>query len=536
MTARIRLVGAALLMAATSFIAVELVRGQAATKPVTEQDIVAMIGLGLDDEAIAARIKKAGLAFEPGDPALQKLKAGGASEAVLKAVQEAAKSKPAAPAQNAVTYEQILQMLTLGIDEEGILKRLEKSPTVFTLDASQVAALKRAGATDKLLASMSGQRPGSPQSGDITDLAIILDCSGSMKELTTGRETKMTVAKRVVTDLVQKIPEGLNVTFLIYGHEVYGGAEDPRNCQAVRVARPLAPLDASGKLELTQMISRLQPTGATPIALSLRRAGEELAKSKALCGLVLITDGVETCKGDPAAEAAALVANLKVSFGVNVVGFGVKPEENAILKSIADAGHGKYYAAADANALTESIAAIAQEIQSKAKPPEAVASSRRAVKVVQPMIELLPMKEILLTEAGAPKPTLNNYVKAKVDKYDEEIRIPSGTIKYELWWIPKTGHALRMATDLLFPERKVVTIKPEDYLGLIRVKGTGSVKQILVVPAGSPKSTRTNYATQDAKKYGDLMIVPVGKYDIWVDDNVIEEGLEVTAGKLYELE
>jgi len=533
MNAQIRLWSAVMLV---TLVAVGLSWGQASSKPVGEQDLTSMLSLGLDDETIIARVKKTGLAFDVSDALLQKLKAAGASEAVVKSVQDAAKAKSAVPARNAVTYEQVLQMLTLGIDEEGILKRLSQSPTVFTLDARQVEALKKSGATEKLLAAMAGQRPAPSQAGDITDLAIILDCSGSMRELTTSQESKMSVAKRVVTDLVQRIPEGLSVTFVIYGHEIYGGADDPRNCQAVKVVRPLAPLDGSGKVELGQLIGRLQPTGATPIALSLRTAGDELKKNSALCGLVLITDGLETCKGDPAAEAAALVANLKVTFGVNVVGFGVKAEENAALQSIAAAGKGKYYAASDAKALTDAVAAIAQEIQAKAKPPEAVASGRRAVKVVQPTIELVPMKEILLTEAGVPKNSVYNYVKAKVEKYDEEIRIPSGTAKYELWWVPKDGHVLRLATDLVFPERKVVSIKPEVYLGMIRVKGTGAVKQVLVVPAGTPQNSRGNYTTQEAKKYGDVMIVPVGKYDIYVNENLIEEGLEVAAGKLYELE
>jgi hypothetical protein len=93
-----------------------------------------------------------------------------------------------------------------------------------------------------------------------------------------------------------------------------------------------------------------------------------------------------------------------------------------------------------------------------------------------------------------------------------------------------------LATDLIFPERKVVPIKPEEYLGMIRVKGTGAVKQVLVVPAGTPQNARGNYTTQEAKKYGDVMIVPMGKYDIYVNENLIEEGLEVAAGKLYELE
>src|SRR4029079_16364357 len=177
--------------------------------------------------------------------------------------------------------------------------------------------------------------------------------------------------------------------------------------------------------------------GATPIALSLKTAGQELAKNKSLCGLVLITDGLETCHGDPAGEAATLVANLKVTFGVNVVGFGVKPEENVALKAIADAGKGKYYAAQDAKALTDSISAIAQEIQAKAKPPEVVNTSRRSLKILQPAVEMPSMSEIVLVETDGPIKEARLYKKGSITKYDEEIRIPSPTTKYDIVWYPK---------------------------------------------------------------------------------------------------
>jgi hypothetical protein len=520
----------------TLCVVVGAIWAQTADKPLGEQEIVTLLGLGIDAEAVSARIKKGGVSFEVNDAALEKLKQAGAGDAVLAAVRSSAKPKASVAPADAVTYEQVQQLLSLGIGEDAILKRLERSPTIFTLDARQTEALKKAGATDKLLAAMAGQRPSAAISSDISDLAIILDCSGSMRELTPEREMKMAAAKRVVTDLVQKIPEGLNVTFVIYGHEAFGAANDPRNCKAVKVVRPLSPLDISGKAQLTQLISGLQPIGATPIALALRTAGQELAKNNALSGVVLVTDGLESCQGDPAAEAAALLANLKVTFGVNVIGFGVKPEENAALQSIAEAGKGKYYAAADAAALTAAIAAIALEIQAQAKPPEAVTSSRRAIKVVEPAIELAPMKEIILAEAGAAKNVLNAYARAKVAKYGEEIRIPSPTAKYDIWWVPNDGHPIVMVKDFNLPERKVVDIKPEEYLGLIQVKGSGMAKQIVAVPPGTAGNVLGAYTVQAAKKYGDIMVVPKGKYDIWVDTNVIEEGLAVEAGKLHALE
>ena len=518
-----------------------------ADKPLSEQELTALLGVGIDEAALVARVQKGGLAFEPTAGALDKLKAAGAGEALLKAVETAGK-KPAAagpPAAVPITYDQLLLLVKTGIGEEAILARLAKSPTKFVLDARQETELKAAGASDSLLAAMTGKPGAGAAAGavagvaaarDISNLAIILDCSGSMREATREGESKMDAAKRVVADLVSKIPDGLNVTFVIYGHEVYGSAEDPRNCQAAKVARRLSPLNAAGKADLAALISGLKPTGATPIALSLRIAGEELAQDGGLCGIVLVTDGIESCKGDPAAEAAALAAKLKLSFGVNVVSFGLRPEEDAAVEKIATAGKGKFYGADNSKELADSLGAIAKEIEQNAKKADTVTTNRRALKIVKPEIDLLPLKEIILAEAGAPKETLNSYVKAKTSKFDEEIRIPNAETKYELWWVPQSGHVVRMVTDLAFPERKIVELKPERYLGLIRVNGTGPVKQILVVPAGSPKETRRSYTTQEAKKYGEWMVVPAGKYDIWIDDNVIEEDFTVAAGKGHELE
>ena len=372
---------------------------QAPDKPLSEQELTVLISAGIDEAVIVARINKAGVSFDPA-AALDKLKAAGAKEGILAAVKTAGqKPAPAAGGAPAVTYEQLLTLVKVRVPDEAILASVAKSPTKFVFDARQVDELKAAGASDALLAALGGAKAGAAAaagpviSRDVSDLAIILDCSGSMREAAKEGESKMDAAKRVVADLVQKIPNGVNVAFVIYGHEVFGGADDARNCQAVKVARPLSPLDAAGKSDLAALIGGLKPTGATPIALSLRTAGEELAKSSGLCGIVLVTDGIESCKGDPAAEAAALAAKLKLTFGVNVVSFG-----------------------------------------------------------------------------------------------------------------------------------------------LIRVKGTGAVKQVLAVPAGTPKNSRNNYTVQETTKYGELMIVTAGKYDIYVDENLIEAGLTVAAGKLYELE
>ena len=501
---------------------------QKAAKPLTEQDLVNLIELQIDEATIAGKISKQGIAFAVDEAVLKRLEQAGAAQTLLQSVQQAAKTKPAA-GERAITFQDIARLLELEIDEATILKRLEKSPTTFVLDAEQLAQLKAAGASAKLLAALQGVRQISPQAAElITDFAIVLDCSGSMKELTPEGEAKMVVAKRVVTDLVQKIPDGLNVTFIIYGHEVYGAATDPRNCQAVKVARSLSTLDAAGKMQLSRLIAGLKPTGTTPIALSLRVAGEELQKNDAYCGLVLITDGLETCKGDPVAEAAKLAANPKLTFGVHVVGFGAKPEEDKALAEISKAGRGKYYGADSAAELTEALGALAKELEVVAQPPKKEVSMRRAIKVLQPEIEFPPYSEIQVMSRG-----LGSIAIVATGKYGEEIRIPSSTQKYDIRWVPKTGEPVAMLKDFTFAERKVVEIKPEEYLGLIKVNGRGNPKTGIQVYRAGLGST---IVLQECKKYGEIMVVPAEKVNIRVDDNLLEEGLTVKAGTLHELE
>jgi len=362
----------------------------------------------------------------------------------------------------------------------------------------------------------------------ITDFAIVLDCSGSMKEPTPEGETKMAAAKRVVTDLVQKMPDGLNVTFVIYGHEVFGAANDPRNCQAVKVARPLGQLDAAGKSDLVNMIDSLRPTGATPVALSLRTAGAELFKNNAFCGLVLITDGLETCHGDPVAEAARLAANPKLTFGAHVVGFGAKPEEDQALAQIAKAGRGKYYDANSSAELARSIGAVFEDLAQSTQ-PDTVA--RRAVRALRPQMEGFPsLGEIQLVSYG-----LGSVSIVAKGGYGEDIRVPSATTKYDVKWAPAgdVGLPVAMLKDHTFPERKLLVIKPEDYLGLLRVNGEGQVKDMIRV---YQRGLGSIIVFQECKKFGETMVLPAGKYNILVDGNDIEEGFEIVAGKTHVLE
>jgi hypothetical protein len=356
MSGRIRIFTLACLVMVGALVFYTLAGAQA-TKPLNEEGIVKLIELQLPDEAIVAKLRKDSVTFVTDDTIVERLKKAGASDTVIAAVREVGRARPAAgrDAPNAVTYKDILELLKLGIDEPTILARLEKSITIFTLDAGQVEELKGAGATEKLLDAMQGRLSKPAAGGEVTDVAIILDCSASMNERTKDGKTKMDVARQVVSDLIKYIPNELRLAFVVYGQNRSG-------CEAVEVIRQLSPLDNVGRNILLEKIRKVPALGSTPIALALQTAGKELAKAKGPCGLVLISDGKETCKGNPAAETARLSRDLNLSFGLNVIGFDVQADEREALEEMARLGKGKYYNAANAAEFRTVVAALHKNI------------------------------------------------------------------------------------------------------------------------------------------------------------------------------
>src|SRR6478672_1813764 len=80
-----------------------------------------------------------------------------------------------------LTQQDISRLLDLGIPEPTIIDKVKASGTSYVLGAEDIARLKKAGASDALIAAIQATAS-VPASGDsaaeITDLAIIVDYSG----------------------------------------------------------------------------------------------------------------------------------------------------------------------------------------------------------------------------------------------------------------------------------------------------------------------------------------------------------------------
>jgi Ca-activated chloride channel family protein len=187
-----------------------------------------------------------------------------------------------------------------------------------------------------------------PTLGGNGNMMLILDASGSMWGQLDGR-AKIEIAREVMAGLVKDLPADLNVGLVAYGHRRKG------DCSDVEQIAPLGPLD---KPSLTAQIQRLSPKGKTPLSNSVREVARSLQHLEDETTILLVSDGKETCGGDP----CALVRELKqagIKFVLHVVGFDVNAAERWQLQCMAEAGGGTYYTAANASEFQQAV----QDIQ-----------------------------------------------------------------------------------------------------------------------------------------------------------------------------
>lgn len=183
-------------------------------------------------------------------------------------------------------------------------------------------------------------------------ILFILDVSGSMAgKLNSG--TRMDAAKKTFIQLLEGLPrQGLDVGLEVYGH--YG----VKDCSAIEVIVPPRPLDPSA---VKTKVEALSPDrGATPIADALATAGETL-RGLGKKTIVLISDGKETCGGNPVATAKRIRKEV-ADVVIHVIGFAVSDKERTQLEAIAKAGKGRYYTARNARQLKESLVEIKEEV------------------------------------------------------------------------------------------------------------------------------------------------------------------------------
>ena len=179
---------------------------------------------------------------------------------------------------------------------------------------------------------------------------LMLDASGSMAGRQ-GGQTKLAIAQDALLEFATRLDTDVQTALRVYGHRGGNRPQDKaESCRATELVQPFAPHDPAA---FEAAVRAVQPRGFTPIAASLEAAARDFrAGSPTSEGNIvyLVSDGIETCDGDPAAAARALRASA-IGVVVNVVGFDVDADAERALRGVAEAGGGDYVAARDRDEL-----------------------------------------------------------------------------------------------------------------------------------------------------------------------------------------
>ena len=165
---------------------------------------------------------------------------------------------------------------------------------------------------------------------------LLVDTSGSMNDTDGTKLLKIDGARNALIDFVRAIPPGTKVALRTYP----GGTET--GLDGCSVGNLQVPLDNTDLSTIDADIRGLTADGDTPTASALQKAAEDL-KAANLTGatIVLVSDGLSTCGGDPCLIADQIAAS-GIDITVNTVGFRISEEGRTQLKCIAGKTKGLY--------------------------------------------------------------------------------------------------------------------------------------------------------------------------------------------------
>jgi len=191
------------------------------------------------------------------------------------------------------------------------------------------------------------------------DMLLVFDASGSMSEQF-GGVSRIDSLKTAVGSLLDSLDDTVMV-----GLRPFAQVKKATEAEACLVTN-LAQKFTSERSIIKTQTSLLQAVGSyTPLAYTLKTSAGDFAVGNDNV-LVLLTDGRDTCGGDPAKEAGILFNSTK-KIKVYVIGMGVDSDTKNQLSLIASNGGGVYYDASDSNSLTSSLNAIQKLEQPKVR-------------------------------------------------------------------------------------------------------------------------------------------------------------------------
>ncbi|HYX08057.1 MAG TPA: vWA domain-containing protein [Bacteroidales bacterium] len=135
-----------------------------------------------------------------------------------------------------------------------------------------------------------------------TRILFVFDGSQSMAGIW-NKHPKIDIARSILIHMVDSLEQLNNVQLAlrVYGHQ---SPVPPQDCHDTRLEVPFGPHNS---LAIKQKLRFITPRGTTPIAYSLEQAANDFEECENCRNIIiLITDGIEACEGDPCAVSDML--------------------------------------------------------------------------------------------------------------------------------------------------------------------------------------------------------------------------------------
>lgn len=143
---------------------------------------------------------------------------------------------------------------------------------------------------------------------------------------------RISAAKKLLTDIVDslKVDKSLELALRVYGHQFHRRFQ---NCQDTKLEVPFAPENHE---RIKDRLASITPQGTTPIAYSLMQSANDFPPDgQARNVIIIITDGIESCEGDPCDVSLAL-QRQNVFLKPFIIGIGMNETFEAQFKCVGD--------------------------------------------------------------------------------------------------------------------------------------------------------------------------------------------------------
>lgn len=172
---------------------------------------------------------------------------------------------------------------------------------------------------------------------------ILLDASSSMLLDSEGK-LRMDIAKDSVESFAEAISDSSQVSLVAFGHR--GNDSDSGKGESCSKIEEVYQMGAYEAKAMNEALTAIEAKGWTPLATAIEKTSEFSKNLDGQITIYIVSDGVETCDGNPTKAAEQFVKQKgEDNISVNIIGFQVDNEAENQLKAVANAGNEEYFAA-----------------------------------------------------------------------------------------------------------------------------------------------------------------------------------------------